>query len=296
MKKKKVLLSGLSLCFMVCLLVACKNKAIAVKDKSSTQIPATTQQETQIPVETTTPIETTTPVETEQGIVIQLEEGYLLSQEEIRYKIINHTKECVFILMIPHLERMTEDGWKSISSTAGFCGVADSLEEEIEGELCLEWYPELKEGHYRVSYEILDQDQKESYFISEEFYLYESIAEGVSIDIKTKKIDPMTKKIILELTNDSDQTYLFGHEQYLEQKVSEGWKEVVMLDGVGWNDIGILLKPNSTVEEIFYLKDFYGSLPIGEYKLRKVLYPQSENEESLNDEVILDIRFTIKSS
>lgn len=49
---------------------------------------------------------------------------------------------------------------KRLENTTGFCGTADSLEQQLEGSILLEWYPNLSKGTYRLSFRAIKQTEE----------------------------------------------------------------------------------------------------------------------------------------
>ena len=114
--------------------------------------------------------------ETEVIAPLRLEmakESYSLSDNEITWQAINETGDAHTIWLIPTLEEQQSDGsWQAIECEAGFCGVGDPLEETMQGSIDTQWYPTLKSGVYRLSYNVQKEDSERE-TISAEFVVTE---------------------------------------------------------------------------------------------------------------------------
>lgn len=101
------------------------------------------------------------------------QESYSLSEDEIAWQMINETGDAYTVWFIPTLEEQQSDGnWQALKCEAGFCGVGDPLGEEIQGSISTKWYPTLKAGVYRLSYQV-QKEGREREMISAEFVITE---------------------------------------------------------------------------------------------------------------------------
>lgn len=100
-------------------------------------------------------------------------ETYSLKDKEVSYTIVNHSGETLQVVLVPNLEIETDSGWEQVKCDTGFCGTADSLDNQIDSTILLEWYPNLLEGKYRLSFKV--EESKEGHMIqkviSDEFTL-----------------------------------------------------------------------------------------------------------------------------
>lgn len=101
-------------------------------------------------------------------------------------------------------------------------------------------------------------------------------SKDVELSIKENNITQSTEFITLIFTNISDKEYFYGEDHYLEIKDNKTWYEVPIKEGVGWNDIGYMLGANNSNELIFNIKDYYGKLNKGNYRIIKKLYENGE--------------------
>lgn len=109
--------------------------------------------------------------------IIRLDDGnysYRIDSETIPYKVINATGKTAGIVHVPKLEVLNSGVWESVehSNVAGFCGTQNTLEQEDEGELCLDWYENLSVGRYRLTF-YQHSDGNYEYFEYAEFELYD---------------------------------------------------------------------------------------------------------------------------
>lgn len=99
---------------------------------------------------------------------------------------------------------------------------------------------------------------------------------NVTLSVKEGVIDTKSESITLVYTNISDKEYTFGKEPHLEVKANKEWYVVKTLENVGWDDIGYILAKKNICEEVLPLKDYYGSLNVGNYRIIKTLYSNGE--------------------
>jgi hypothetical protein len=79
---------------------------------------------------------------------------YSLQDAKVLYSIVNNSNETLQIVLAPQLDVKTDTGWKTVKCNTGFCGTPDPLNQKIDGEILLEWYPELVTGTYRLSFDL----------------------------------------------------------------------------------------------------------------------------------------------
>ena len=111
----------------------------------------------------------------EQPVELRLaRRSYPLDSEEIGYTIKNNEAEPVMVVIIPTLERLIDGGWVAIPpENVGFCGTPDTIEDEFEYVVPLEWYRgSLEAGTYRLSFSMVEEKNYEHVgVISAEFEL-----------------------------------------------------------------------------------------------------------------------------
>lgn len=104
-----------------------------------------------------------TPVEDKQALELYIpRESYSLHSEVIPYAIVNNTGKHAEVLLIPNLEKETDNGWETLAPEGvGFCGVADPVDTQRDGELPLAWYANsLTAGCYRLSFDVVESNPK----------------------------------------------------------------------------------------------------------------------------------------
>lgn len=103
---------------------------------------------------------------------------------------------------------------------------------------------------------------------------YTNIGENkeISVMIKEEEIATNTDRITLLLTNNSDFKYSYDKEPHLEIKKDSTWYVVPVLQILCWSDLSYLLPEKDILEESFSLKDYYGKLESGSYRLINEFY------------------------
>ncbi|MSS63883.1 immunoglobulin-like domain-containing protein [Velocimicrobium porci] len=85
---------------------------------------------------------------------------YTGKDKKLIYTIKNTTGRNQQVVLAPRLERKTKNGYEDVPCITGFCGTADPLEEQLEGSILLEWYPNLSKGTYRLSFRAIKQTEQ----------------------------------------------------------------------------------------------------------------------------------------
>ncbi|MDV3429645.1 MAG: hypothetical protein LIR50_22055 [Bacillota bacterium] len=96
-------------------------------------------------------------------------------------------------------------------------------------------------------------------------------SKDVTLTIKEKVITSETDSISLILSNISDKQYIFGEQPILEVKSDGAWQVVPYLKTAAWDDIAYILPPGKCRELKFSMKDNYGRLNKGSYRVIKEL-------------------------
>jgi hypothetical protein len=122
---------------------------------------------------------------------------------------------------------------------------------------------------YRVYTVIRSKLEKSTYDASQQ-------STDVTLSVDEKVITPETESITLIFNNMSDEEYIYGEDLHLEMEVDGVWYVVKMLENVGWNDIGYILPPKDSSENTFPIKNSYGRLNPGNYRIIKTLYSNGE--------------------
>lgn len=97
---------------------------------------------------------------------------------------------------------------------------------------------------------------------------------GVGLSVKGESISAGAACATLILVNKSETQYTYGEQTGLETYRDGAWYNVPMLAGAAWTDIGYLLYPGKTREDVFNIQYYYGKLPAGTYRATKTLYPE----------------------
>jgi len=86
-----------------------------------------------------------------------------------------------------------------------------------------------------------------------------------------------TETLTLHLVNSSDTEYTFGLEPHLDIEADGVWYTVPTVEGAVWIEIAYVLPAHGTSEYDFSLKDFYGSLSAGHYRIVRPLWGDADN-------------------
>ncbi|WDV48000.1 hypothetical protein PV797_09965 [Clostridiaceae bacterium M8S5] len=99
------------------------------------------------------------------------------------------------------------------------------------------------------------------------------------VELSTTKqcITQNVEKIKLIYNNLSNKEYNFGKQPHLEININNEWLVVPTLPNRAWNSIAHILKPRDKKEQILYIKDDYGILKEGNYRIVKELFKDNEN-------------------
>lgn len=93
----------------------------------------------------------------------------------------------------------------------------------------------------------------------------EATKNGVTLSFVSMGEDSVT----VRLQNDSDETFFYGTYYSLQKEINGVWYILPhVLNGYGFNDIGILLEPGESTEEVCSLV-MYGELEAGHYRIEK---------------------------
>lgn len=86
------------------------------------------------------------------ALYLDAREFVLGEDDAVGYTIENTTGHSVGVVFAPKLERWTNGVWEWIPSDTGFCGTPDPVDETYSGSLRLDWFSNLTEGVYRLTY------------------------------------------------------------------------------------------------------------------------------------------------
>ncbi|MDF2671765.1 MAG: hypothetical protein K0R09_30 [Clostridiales bacterium] len=103
----------------------------------------------------------------------------------------------------------------------------------------------------------------------------------VTLSVKEETINTKAESITLIYNNLSDKEYTYGQEPHLEVEADGVWYTVKTLENVAWDDIGYILSPKDNREDRFSIKNNYGELGEGNYRIVKTLYSNGESIYSI---------------
>ena len=104
--------------------------------------------------------------------------------------------------------------------------------------------------------------------------------EGLSLTTKQENYTNDIDSIQLVFDNKRSNQFTFGKEIKLEIEEDGIWYQVFPSDDLAWNDIGIILNGNSTIEEDIPLTAYKNYLDNGHYRFVKVVYMQEDKTTS----------------
>lgn len=91
--------------------------------------------------------------------------------------------------------------------------------------------------------------------------------EDVFIATENGEYPAGVQDITLLWNNRTDREFIYGEEFALERETAGGWETLPMLEGAGFDDIAVVLSPNSTRAQKLQIKFAYGELPEGKYRV-----------------------------
>lgn len=69
------------------------------------------------------------------------------------------------------------------------------------------------------------------------------------------------------VSEDTENTLLFGGEYYLEYFTEDGWQEIAPTGEIIWEDVAYELEPGGSLEKSWDLESAYGALDGGQYRI-----------------------------
>ena len=95
------------------------------------------------------------------------------------------------------------------------------------------------------------------------------VSEDIQMSVKEQTVAGDAESITLTITNASDKDYTYGAMWTLEAEKNGVWEEVKPLDTMMWIEIAYVISPGQTNEDELTLKDDYGTLKSGNYRIVK---------------------------
>lgn len=96
--------------------------------------------------------------------------------------------------------------------------------------------------------------------------------DSISMNTEYPQYQPGVETLSLEITNISSDEFVFGLEFRIEHKREDGWYcNKTVLENAAWDAMGVILPAQSTIEHLTYINLYYGLLPVGEYRIIKVI-------------------------
>lgn len=133
---------------------------------------------------------------------------------------------------------------------------------------------------YSASNGTLDLEFLQSLFCVESKFNDVNSLEGLTLRTKQEIYENEIESIGLEFDNKRSNQFTFGKEIILEVKEDGNWYQVFPSGDLAWNDIGIILNGNSSMEENIPLAAYNNYLENGHYRFIKQVYMQEDEKAS----------------
>ena len=112
---------------------------------------------------------------------------------------------------------------------------------------------------------------------------------GVSFEVENNSYTKDVENITAKFVNSTDNEYMYGESYSLEYLDNDIWV-VVPFKNACWEDIGYILDIQSTAEIIYNIKDNFGSLQSGKYRIiTHITDMTNSNKEKYNLAAEFDI-------
>ena len=107
----------------------------------------------------------------EAEAALMIDNWFYQGEDEMTLTFFNYTDKPIYLLAIPVLEIWEEEGFVPTETQIAGCGVRDIVEDEYTITLPLtEMFPDLNDGHYRISFNISkDEEGSTGFDVSAEF-------------------------------------------------------------------------------------------------------------------------------
>ncbi len=92
----------------------------------------------------------------------------------------------------------------------------------------------------------------------------------IQMAVKEQTVQSDAESVTLTITNASDKDYTYGAMWTLEAESSGSWEEVKPIDDLMWIEIAYVISPGQTNEDELKIKDYYGTLAPGNYRIVKM--------------------------
>lgn len=133
---------------------------------------------------------------------------------------------------------------------------------------------------YKASNGTFDLEFLQDLFCVESKYNDVNSLEGITLTTEQEIYANEVESIKLEFNNKRSNQFTFGKEINLEVEEDGIWYQVFPSGDLAWNDIGIILNGNSTMEEVISLSAYNNYLMNGHYRFVKSVYMQEEEKTS----------------
>ena len=111
-----------------------------------------------------------------------------------------------------------------------------------------------------------------------ELSIYNASEQSSDVSMKAKEyfLNTKAESVPFTITNHSDKDYTYGIEPILEVESDGEWYSIPPNEDAAWDGIGYILQANSEREDILDVKNFYGKLAEGHYRVVKSMFSDEE--------------------
>lgn len=133
---------------------------------------------------------------------------------------------------------------------------------------------------YKANNGMIDLEFLQGLFCVESKFNDVNSLEGLTLMAEQEIYENEIESIGLEFNNKLSKQFTFGKEINLEVEEDGIWYQVFPSGDLAWNDIGIILDGNSTMEENISLAAYNNYLENGHYRFIKQVYMQEDEKAS----------------
>ncbi len=106
-------------------------------------------------------------------------------------------------------------------------------------------------------------------------YGSEQKSDDIEMTVNEQTVSTDVDTLTLTIRNQSDTEYTYGVMSQIETEIDGVWYVVPPKEEIMWIAIACILEPGGTNEESVTIKDFYGNLEKGHYRVVKTFSSES---------------------
>lgn len=95
------------------------------------------------------------------------------------------------------------------------------------------------------------------------------VSGDIQMTVKEQNVAGDVESVSLNIKNASDKEYSYGAMFTIEAEKNGGWEEVDPIADLMWIEIAYIIKPGETNENTITIKEHYGTLASGNYRIVK---------------------------